>query len=201
MKNIHRIPAILIGAACIAAMGTALADARTAAYNEPGDFHVGIDVDGDSQIHMDGEDVVITAHDGSKARITPAGGLSIGGKTVAVDDGQRKLLRRYCLGIHNIEARGMQMGRDALHMVGGIMGTVVADLFTGGGDNDDKIDRDAKRQAEPLKQEARALCKDVQTERQVQGTIVAQLPAFQPYAVIDTRSDNDCHVDDKDIEV
>ena len=201
MKHIHRIPAILIGAACITAMGTALADARTAAYNEPGDIHVGIDVDSDSRIHMDGDDVVIRARDGSEARISPDGDLDIDGKPVAVNGDERKLLRRYHLGIRNIEARGMQIGRDALHLVGGIVGTVVADLFTYGSDDDKQIDRDAERQAEPLKQEARALCKDVQAERQVQGAIVSQLPAFKPYAVIDTKSDHDCHVDDNDIEV
>ena len=201
MKNIHRIPAILIGAACIVAAGSALADARTAAYNEPGDFHVGINVLGDSRISLDGDDVVIKARDGSLARITAAGDLSIEGKTVAVNDGERKLLRRYHLGIHSIEDRGMQIGRDAMHLAGGVIGTVMADLFSAGEVDDKQIDRDAERQAEPIKQEARALCKDVQSERQLQSALVAQLPAFQPYAVIHSDSDHDCHVDDNDIEV
>lgn len=206
MKNMHRIPAILLGTACILCMGAALADARTTAYNgsgnEPGDLHfsAGIGTSGDSQIYMDGDDVVITARDHSKARISPGGDLSISGKTVAVTDEERKLLRRYSLGVRDIQTRGLQIGRDALNMVGGIMGVVVADLFTGG-DDDQRIDRDARAKAEPLKQEARALCKDVQSERQVQAALVAELPAFQPYAVIDTKSEHDCHVDDNDIEV
>jgi len=202
MKNIHRIPAILIGSACILCMDAALADARTAAYNDPDDVHIsaGVGTFGDSQIDMDGDDVVITARDHSKARISPSGDLSIAGKTVAVNDDERKLLRRYGLGVRDIRARGMQIGRDALNMVGGIVGTVVSDLFTGG-DDDQRIDRDARAKAEPLKQEARALCKDVQSERQVQAALVAELPAFQPYAVIDTKSEHDCHVDDNDIEV
>lgn len=201
MKNIHRIPAILLGAACLAAMGTALADARTDAYNEPDDIHVGFDVGSDSRIHMDGDDVVIKAHDGSHARITPAGDLYIDGKPVSVNGDERKLLVRYHLGIRNIEQRGIQIGRDALHLAGGVIGAVVADLFSEDGVDDQQIDRDAKRRAEPLKQEARALCKDVQAERQVQAAIAIQLPAFMPYAVIDTESAHDCHVDDNDIEV
>ena len=201
MKNIHRITAILLGAACIGAMGDALADARTDAYHEPGDVHVGINVFGDSRISMDGADVLITGRDGGKARITPAGDLSIDGHAVAVTIDQRRLLARYSLGIHNIERRGLQIGHDALHLVGGIMSTVVADLFSADGVDDKQIDRDAERQAQPLKQEARALCNDVQSERQVQADIVSQLPAFRPYAVIDTESDHDCHVDDHDIEV
>lgn len=201
MKNMHRIPAILLGAACVAAMGTALADARTAAYDGPGDIHVGIDVYGDSRISLDGDDVVIRAKDGSHARITPGGDLYIDGKAVAVDDGERKLLRRYHLGIHTIEDRGMQIGRDAIHLAGGVIGIVMADLFSGSDVDDKQIDRDAERQAEPLKQEARALCKDVQSERRLQSDLVAQLPAFQPYAVIHADSDQDCHVDHDDIEV
>lgn len=81
------------------------------------------------------------------------------------------------------------------------MGVVVADLFSGEVGDDNRIEADARSVAGPLKQEARALCKDVQAERQVQAAIVAGLPAFQPYAVIDTKPDHDCHVDDDDIEV
>ncbi|HEY3644969.1 MAG TPA: DUF2884 family protein, partial [Gammaproteobacteria bacterium] len=141
-----------------------------------------------------------TARDHSEARVTPAGDLYIRGRAVAVDDDERKLLRRYSSGIRNIEKRGMQIGQDAMHMVGGIMGVVVANLFSGDFD-DAKMETDARTVAEPLKQEARALCKDVQAERQVQAAIVVGLPAFQPYAVIDTQSEHDCHVDDNDIEV
>ena len=201
MKNIHRISAILLGTACIAAMGTALADARTAAYDEPGDIRVGIDAYGDSRIHLDGDDVVIRARDGSRARITAAGDLYIDGKSMAVNDGERKLLVRYHLGIHNIEDRGLQIGRDAMHLAGGVIGVVMADLFSGGDVDDKQIDRDAERQAAPLKQEALALCKDVQSERQLQSALVAQLPAFQPYAVIHSDSGHDCHVDHDDIQV
>ena len=200
MNNTQRICALLIGAASLACMGTALADARTEAYDAPDDIHVGIDVYGDDHITVDDGDVVITARDGSKARISPEGDLTIGGAPVKVDATQRQLLRRYALGIHDIERRGMQIGRDALDMVGGIMGTVVADLFSG--DTDDReVDRDARAKAEPLKREARALCDDVRSERKLQSDLVDRLPAFKPYAVIKPESGDDCHVNDNDVEV
>jgi hypothetical protein len=152
-----------------------------------------------TSVRMDGDEVVITARDHSEARVTKSGELYIDDKQVVVDGDERKLLSRYNAGVRNIEARGIQIGHDALHMVGGIMGMVVADLFSD--DSDGRIDRDARRAAEPIKQEALALCKDVQAERQLQSAIVAVLPAFAPYAVIDTKPDHDCHVDDDDIEV
>lgn len=200
MKNIHRISAVLIGAASIAAMGGALADARTTVYDEPGDVHVGIDLYGDSGIRIDGDDVVIRAKDGSHARIKVDGSLYIDDKPVAVNDGERKLLIRYRVGIHDIRDRGMQIGRDAVHLASDVIGSVLAGLFSGD-IGDKRIDGDEERKAEPLKQEARALCKDVKGEIKLQSELVAELPAFQPYAVIHTDSDHDCRVDNDDVAV
>jgi len=204
MKTLLRSLPLVLGAACLVAGSAALADARTDAYNGDDasvDTNMNIHVldHHHTSVRMDGDEVVITARDHSEARITAAGDLYIHDQAVTLSADQRKLLSRYHAGVRNIEARGMQIGRDAMHMVGGIMGVVVADLFTD--DADARIDRDARRVAEPIKQEALALCKDVQSERQVQAAIVAQLPAFRPYAVIDTKSDHDCHVDNDDIEV
>jgi len=206
MKTNTQITAILLGAACLLSVDTALADARTAAYAHPAaytesgdgiDIHVDSD---DDNVTLSGDDVVITAKDGSEARVTPAGDLTIRDRPVAVDDYTRKLLRSYVLGIHDIRDRGMQIGRSAVAMVGGMLGTLVADLVSGdGGDDHGQIDRDMRAKAEPLKQQARALCKDVQAERQVQAAIVAKLPAFRPYAVINTKSEHDCHVDDTEV--
>lgn len=205
MKTLFRSLPLVLGAACMVAASAALGDARTAAYNDDSaGSDMGLHVltgHHHTSVRMDGDDVVITARDHSEARVTPAGDFYIEDKAVAVSPEQRKLLRSYSLGIHNIERRGIQIGRDALHMVGGIMGVVVADLFSGEVGDDNRIEADARSVAGPLKQEARALCKDVQAERQVQAAIVAGLPAFQPYAVIDTKPDHDCHVDDDDIEV
>lgn len=201
MKTLLRSLPLMLGAACLVVGSAALGDARTEAYNDD-DLDVNVHVlrHGTTDIRMHDDEVVITARDGSEARVTSAGDLTIRGQAVAVSGDQRKLLRRYTTGIRNIEQRGMQIGRDAMHMVGGIMGVLVADLFSGDMDDHGKIDADARSVAEPLKQEARALCKDVQAERQVQAAIVAQFPAFQPYAVIDTEPEHNCHVDD-DTEV
>ena len=203
MKTLLRSLPLVLGAGCLVAASVALADARTDAYHDDdsgADFNVHV-LDGHhhTSVRMDGDEVVITARDHSEARVARSGDLYINDKQVAVNADERKLLSRYNTGVRDIETRGMQIGRDALHMVGGIMSVVVADLFSD--DADGRIDRDARRVAEPIKQEALALCKDVQAERQLQAAIAAALPAFQPYAVIDTKPDHDCHVDDDDIEV
>ena len=148
-----------------------------------------------TDISLRGEDVVITASDMSEALITPAGDLRIAGKPVAVNGDERALLKKYSAGMLDIQERGMRIGRHAVDMVGGMVGTLVEDLIADGAD-DKKLDKDMKAKAEPLKDEARALCADVKIQKQLQQQIVAVLPAFRPYAVIDTDSENNCHVDD-----
>ncbi|HEV2111187.1 MAG TPA: hypothetical protein VGT99_07525 [Gammaproteobacteria bacterium] len=150
-----------------------------------------------TDIYLRGEDVVITAPDMSEALITPDGDLRIGGKPVAITGSQRALLKKYSAGILDIQERGIRIGQHAVDMVGGMVGTLVEDLIANGAD-DKKLDKDMKAKAEPLKDEARALCADVRIQKQLQQQIVAELPAFKPYAVIDTDSENNCHVDDKD---
>ncbi len=148
-----------------------------------------------TDIYLRGEDVVITARDMSEALITPDGEFRIDGKPVALTGNQRTLLKKYSAGILDIQERGVRIGQHAVDMVGGMVGTLVSDLMSSDSD-DAKLDKDMKAKAEPLKDEARELCTDVKIQKQLQQQIVAALPAFRPYAVIDTDSENNCHVDD-----
>src|ERR1700742_3492757 len=98
MKTLLRSLPLMLGAACLVAGSAALSDARTAAYDDGDAADMNIHVLGGHHhtgVRMDGDDVVITARDHSKARVTPAGDLYIEDKAVAVTVDQRKLLRRY----------------------------------------------------------------------------------------------------------
>lgn len=179
---------LLIGALAGAAVLTALAaraDVRVDAFGH---------VDSDStDIIMRGDDVVIIARDDSEARITPAGDLSIRDQRVAVSGDQRRLLRQYSQGIVEIEHKGMEIGREAVAMVGGMVGTLVSDLLFDDGDK--KLDADMNRKAEPLDQAATEICNDVKAQKILQDEIATEIPAFKPYAVIHKDTDEDCHVD------
>lgn len=180
---------LLIGALAGAVAITALAaraDVRVDAFGHT-------DSDG-IDIVMHGDDVVIVARDDSEARITPAGDLSIRDKRVAVTAGQRQLLRQYSQGIVEIEHKGMEIGRQAVAMVGGMVGTLVTDLLTDD-DGDKKLDADMNRKAEPLDQAATEICKDVKAQKLLQDEIAVEIPAFKPYAVIHKDTDEDCHTD------
>ncbi|HEV7164919.1 MAG: hypothetical protein ACHQAZ_09085 [Gammaproteobacteria bacterium] len=181
MNTAHKLILGSLAAASLLFMAGAGADVRINSVN------------GDN-IALRGDDVVITAEDDSEALITPAGDLLIHEKRVALTGEERGLLRQYAAGVHDIQQRGLEIGQHAVDMVGGMVGMLVTDLLTTSGDK--QMDHDMKAKAEPLKQEARELCTTVRQVRQIQETLVSELPAFKPYAVIDTDSENDCHVDD-----
>lgn len=179
MKTISRYLPAALAATAIIFMTYASADVRVESI-------------GGSEISLRGDDVVITARDGSEALITPDGALTIRGRPIQVTSDQRELLKQYSAGIADIEKRGMRIGKHAVDMVGGMMGTLVADLFAG---HDQDMDKDMEAKAEPLKEEARALCGDVRVQKHLQQKLATALPMFKPYAVIDMDSENDCHVD------
>lgn len=198
MKTILRSLPLLIGAVCLTIASLALGDARTAAYHDADSTGIHVAVFDRNNINIVDGDVIITASDGSEARVTPDGDLSIRGKHVSVSSDQRKLLRHYAGGIRDIQERGIEIGEHAVSMVGSMLGTLVSGMFD---EDRGDLDQEMRAKAEPLKEEGRALCKDVKTEKKLQDQIVATLPAFQPYAVIDPHPEHDCHVDDNDIEV
>ncbi|HEY3859142.1 MAG TPA: hypothetical protein VGM47_05955 [Gammaproteobacteria bacterium] len=200
MNTSLRILPLLFGAACLTAT-VSFADARTDAYAHSDDDGVHVDVMEHDGIDIVDGDVVITADDGSVARIGPTGDLSIRGKTVSVTPEQRKLLQRYALGVRDIQERGLEIGQHAVQMVGGMLGTLASALFEDGdaADNDKDLDQKMKAKAEPLKEEARALCKDVKSEKQVQDQIASALPAFQPYALIEPHPEHSCHIDGDEV--
>lgn len=188
------IVSLLFGLACLTDAALAAADVRTAAYAGIESAGARTAVLGDRTVVMRDGEVVITATDGSQARITPTGNLLIRGGNVSVTSSQRALLQQYSAGIRDIQQRGLNIGESAVGMVGNMLSTLVASALNGG---EQDLDARMRAKAEPLKEQARALCKDVQLQQQLQDRIAAELPAFRPYAVIDTRSEHDCHVDDE----
>jgi hypothetical protein len=176
----------LFGAACLALAATVQADIRVESSRH-------------SNIDFQANDLVITNRADDEARISPAGDLVIAGKAVAINPGQRKLLQQYYGGMRDIEHQGLAIGEHALDMVGGMLGTLLTAVLSG--DEDKDVDKKMKEKTTPLKDEARALCRDVRDERVLQDKIAGEIPAFKPYAIMDADSEHDCHIDDNDIEV
>jgi len=183
MKTSGWIKAFLFGGASLV-LAAAQADVR-------------INTHDNGRIEIEGDEIVITADDASRTEIDPAGDLKIRGKDVAVTDAQRQLLVQYSQNLRDLEKRGEAVGREAWRMAPGILGTALADLFTGASDK--QIDHDANEAAKPLKEEALKLCDDVKAEQKIQDQISDALPAFKPYAVIHEHdTEHNCRSDGED---
>ncbi len=183
MNTVSKAPLGLLPALSLLAAVTAQADVR-------------INTHDNGRIAINGTDIVITAVDHSQAEIDPAGELKIRGKDVPVTDAQRQLLAQYSQNMLDMEKRGKAADWQAWDMAPGILGTALADLFTGASDK--QINADANKAAAPLKQEFLKLCDSVKAERRLQDQISDALPAFRPYAVIHAQdTENDCHAADK----
>ncbi|HSC48110.1 MAG TPA: hypothetical protein VLG68_08485 [Gammaproteobacteria bacterium] len=183
MHTVSKASLGLLAALCLLAAATAQADVRINTHDK-------------GRIDIEGVDIVITADDGSRAEIDPAGDLKIRGMDVPVTDAERQLLMQYAQNLRDMEKRGQAADWKAWRMAPGILATALGDLFTGA--NGKQIDHDANEAAQPLKEEFLKLCDDVKAERSVQDQISEALPAFKPYAVIHEHdTENDCHADDK----
>ena len=183
MNTVSKASPGLLAALCLLAVATAQADVRINTHDK-------------GRIEIEGADIVITADDGSRAEIDPAGDLKIGGKDVPENDAQRQLLVQYSQNLRAMEERGKAASWKAWRLAPSILATALGDLFTGA--NDKQIDHDANAAAQPLKEEFLKLCDDVKDERKVQDQISDALPVFKPYAVIHEHdTENNCHADDK----
>jgi hypothetical protein len=181
MHRSARTLAAPLVAVALLAVGTPAAAAR-------------IDFDFDSEnIDLDDEDVIITADDGTRARISPSGTLTVRGRRVEVDDVSRRALRNYNEGIHFIVDQAVEIGLDSAGLAFTAMGEALAAIASGNGE---RAERRVERRAEPIKEKARALCSEVRALVLVQESIVSRVRAFRPYAVLEEDAGDDCEVDD-----
>jgi len=146
----------------------------------------------------------ITIHNGSiavhaperaDADITAAGDLSISSTSVAVTGAQRDLLKHYYSTALALRDHGIATGNAGIATAGKAITSVASGLISG---NTDKIDSEVNASATKVEAQATLICTDLAALRSTQETLAAQLPAFQPYAVIKADDANDCQRDVRD---
>lgn len=144
-------------------------------------------------ITLDGGDAVIHGDDGTEARITPGGALFIADKPQKVTPAQQQQLMRYVSTVQDMQAKGLVLAGEAGQFAESIVSEVVGGLFSD--ESQDQIEQKANQRAHNFKQQALPICRDAQTLKQLQDTLVSGLPAFQPYAIIEGHDVNDCQRD------
>ena len=146
-------------------------------------------------VTSDGKVITLRASGQPDAKISADGELTIGGKTVAVNDAQRALLQNYLKEMNAMTADGIAIGKQGAALAGTAVSEAIKGAINGDGKPvDEKIEAEAKK----IEQQAMQLCKRLVTIKASQDTLADQLPAFKPYATIDDSDVNDCGSDQKD---
>ena len=149
-----------------------------------------INMDGQT-IHMHADRISIRDRGGDTAEIEANGALRIAGRAVALTPAQRVLTTRYFTQAQVALFDGVRTGIAGAHMAGSVIGSLFSALFH---DDSRIINHTAHAQTVKLDRHVDRLCAEIGAIRGTQDQLVARLPAFAPYAVIDRRSVKSCWV-------
>ncbi|HUO80310.1 MAG TPA: DUF2884 family protein [Steroidobacteraceae bacterium] len=133
--------------------------------------------------------VVIAGAGGGEARVSPDGRLTVGGADVSVTEGQRAQLANYYKAASAVFDHAVATGS-----AGAAVGAAAASGVASGLAKGDMSDLKAKveAQAGEVRRQAAKMCESLKEARAAQDALAAQLPAFQPYAVISEKETADC---------
>lgn len=147
-------------------------------------------------IHLNGMVIGGEAHVGRdlpKAEITPAGDLLIAGEAVEIDAEQRQRLLEHRAHIVAIAQAGVALGVQGAQLGVEAAGGAISSLLTGKGEA-----FEARMQAEAARidDQALQLCDLLPPLLASQQALAAALPAFAPYATMDSSSIDRCRARD-----
>jgi len=134
--------------------------------------------------------VIITNDQGHQAVVTQQGTLTIEDKSVAVPPQVRDNLVQYVQTTQQLKQQGIEVAKHAGGFAIGILSDVFGGLLSGESDKD--IERNANQSAAEFKKSVLPICMSVQKLKQLQDKIATDVPAFEPYAVIEDKDSNDC---------
>ena len=146
---------------------------------------------GGQSIDLHASHILIRTRSGDTAEILRNGDLRIAGRAVALTPAQRVLTTRYFTQAQVALFDGVRTGIAGARMAGSVIGALIPALFH----DDSRIINDtAHAQTVNLDRHVDRLCAEIGAIRSTQDQLVARLPAFAPYAVIDQRSVKSCWV-------
>ncbi|WP_434211982.1 DUF2884 family protein [[Pseudomonas] boreopolis] len=175
--KLHRLVPLLV---LTVALATACNQSETARVQSKDGGH--------SILFRDGS-LVLDADGLPSATITASGDLLIDGKAVTLTDAQRQLALDYRSQLGAIAQQGVEIGKQ-----GGLLGVQAAgDALKGvlSGDTN-KIGEKVEAQADRIKEQALKICDHLDRLKAAQDALAVQVPAFKPYAHLDTDSATDC---------
>jgi hypothetical protein len=145
---------------------------------------------GNQSLKLEQDRVIITNDQGHQAVVTQQGTLTIEDKVVAVPPQVRDRLVQYVQTTQQIKQQGIEVAKRAGGFALGILSEVFGGLLSGKSEQD--IEHNANQSAAKFKKSVLPICDSVQKLKQLQDTIATEVPAFEPYAVIEDKDSNDC---------
>jgi outer membrane murein-binding lipoprotein Lpp len=123
------------------------------------------------------------------ATITAEGDLLIDGKPIQLDASQHQQVLAYRAQLNDIAQQGIEVGKQGAALGVQAAGDALKSVFNG---DTDKIGDKIEAQADKIKEQALKICDHLDKLRAAQDALAAQVPAFKPYASLDTDSAADC---------
>jgi len=128
---------------------------------------------------------------GSTAWIDSTGTLEIDGKEVVLNPEQQALALRYQADAHAIRDQGIEIGKSGAKIAGTAIKSVVEEMRSG---SPEKIGSRVEAEAKVIEAQAHELCAKIGQLQASQDALVAEVPAFLPYATITDETAADCRV-------
>ncbi len=141
------------------------------------DSHVGVHTDS-GHMTFDGDDLLLSGKNSTKARVTPDGSLSIGGAGVAVTAAQRAELVRLQQVAHQMIQHGIDTGKAGAKVGVAAAGAALESLAKG--DSRD-VEATVEAKVNLVRQAAGRLCDDLAAVRDAELAVASTLPAFGAY--------------------
>lgn len=133
--------------------------------------------------------ISVSSDNGAKVEISPAGDLLINGRTIAVDDAQRRLLLEYRGQVIQVAEAGIEIGVQGANLGVRAAGEAIKGIFSG---DTDQIEERVNAEAKKLEESAAKICDRLPAMLATQQRLAAAIPEFKPYAKMDQSDVDDC---------
>ena len=135
------------------------------------------------------KNISISNGSGTKAEISPAGDLLIGGEAVAINDAQRSLLLQYREHMVKVAETGIEVGVQGANLGARAAGEALKGIFSG---NTDQIEARVNAEAKKLEESALKICDQMPGMLALQQQLAAAIPEFKPYATMGQDDIDEC---------
>jgi len=133
--------------------------------------------------------ISISGGKGAKVEITPAGDLLIDGKSISIDDNQRRLLLQYRGQVMKVAEAGIEVGVQGADLGARAAGEALKGILSG---NTDQIEERVNAEAKKLEESAARICDQLPAMLATQQQLAAAIPEYKPYATMDQGDVDEC---------